>query len=111
MREVRAPKAQARVLDFGLWPADFKRLFVFTFLELSELPARITNDNGELIVRSEAMTVPTTSSDAELLRLMAAGSEDAFVTLYRRHVNRVYRFALQMSGSPSLAEDVTQEVF
>ncbi len=57
------------------------------------------------------MADPATPSDVELLQLMMAGSEDAFVTLYRRHENRVYRFALQMSGSATIAEDVTQEVF
>jgi RNA polymerase sigma-70 factor, ECF subfamily len=31
--------------------------------------------------------------------------------LYRRRQGTVYRFALQMSGSPALAEDVTQDVF
>jgi RNA polymerase sigma-70 factor (ECF subfamily) len=49
--------------------------------------------------------------DAELLRLMAAGDEDAFATLYRRRQGGVYRFALQMCGSAEIAEDVTQEVF
>jgi RNA polymerase sigma-70 factor, ECF subfamily len=57
------------------------------------------------------MTVNTTSSDDQLLRLMMAGDEDAFTTLYRRRQAGVYRFALQMSGSEALAEDVTQEVF
>lgn len=57
------------------------------------------------------MTVSTTPSDAELLRLMSAGDEDAFTTLYRRRHGGVYRFALQMSGSEAIAEDVTQEVF
>lgn len=50
-------------------------------------------------------------SDHELLRLMAAGDEEAFATLYRRHQGQVYRFALLMSGSPAQADDVTQEVF
>ncbi len=50
-------------------------------------------------------------SDEELLRLMIAGDEDAFTTLYRRRQGGVYRFALHMSGSESVAEDVTQEVF
>jgi RNA polymerase sigma-70 factor (ECF subfamily) len=50
-------------------------------------------------------------SDSELLRAMSAGEEDAFVTLYRRRQGSVYRFALQMIGCRSLAEDVTQEVF
>ena len=54
---------------------------------------------------------PTTPSDAELLRLTVAGHEDAFMALYRRHQGRVYRFAFLMSGSPAVADDVTQEVF
>jgi RNA polymerase sigma-70 factor (ECF subfamily) len=57
------------------------------------------------------MTVLTTPSDDELLRLMLAGDENAFVTLYRRRQGGIYRFALQMSGSAVIAEDVTQEVF
>ena len=57
------------------------------------------------------MTVLTTPSDNELLRLMSAGDENAFVTLYRRRHGGIYRFALQMSGSEAIAEDVVQEVF
>jgi RNA polymerase sigma-70 factor (ECF subfamily) len=50
-------------------------------------------------------------SDEELLAKMAKGDEEAFVALYRRRQAAVFRFALQMSGSPAIAEDVTQEVF
>ncbi len=50
-------------------------------------------------------------SDPELLGLARAGDEEAFVLLYRRHQGPVYRFALQTSGSESIAQDVTQEVF
>ena len=57
------------------------------------------------------MTLKTTPSDVDLLRLMTAGDEDAFAELYRRRHQGVYRFALQMSGSPAIAEDVTQETF
>lgn len=57
------------------------------------------------------MRVFTTPSDDELLRLMLAGDEGAFVTLYRRRQAGIYRFALQMSGSEAIAEDVVQEVF
>jgi RNA polymerase sigma-70 factor (ECF subfamily) len=57
------------------------------------------------------MTALTTPSDNELLRLMLAGDEGAFVTLYRRRQGGIYRFALQMCGSETIAEDVTQEVF
>jgi len=50
-------------------------------------------------------------TDAELLRLMLSGDEEAFTLLYKRRHGGVYRFALQMSGSQQLAEDVTQDVF
>ena len=42
---------------------------------------------------------------------MLAGDEEALALLYRRRQGNVYRFALQMSGSKPIAEDVTQEVF
>jgi RNA polymerase sigma-70 factor (ECF subfamily) len=57
------------------------------------------------------MSASQEQSDAELLRLMLAGDEDAFTALYRRRQGGVYRFALQMSGSEALAEDVVQETF
>jgi len=50
-------------------------------------------------------------SDNDLLRLMLAGDEEALTQLYGRRHAGVDRFALQMSGSQSIAEDVTQEVF
>src|SRR5271166_2007443 len=39
------------------------------------------------------------------------GNEDAITSLYRRRQAPVYRFALHMSGSPQVAEEVTQDVF
>src|SRR5262245_44849930 len=59
----------------------------------------------------EAMTKPMVPGDAELLRLMVAGDEQAFTTLYARYKGLGYRFALLMSGQTSVAEEVTQEVF
>jgi RNA polymerase sigma-70 factor, ECF subfamily len=53
----------------------------------------------------------STLSDDELVTLLRAGDEIAFVTLYRRRQGGIYRFALRMSGSEAIAEDVTQEVF
>ena len=74
--------------------------------------------DGELLMSATSfefyervMTLPVNSSDDELLRLMVAGDEEAFTIIYRRSHGGVYRFALHMSGCPSLAEDVTQEVF
>ena len=64
-------------------------------------------------VGSSIRTMPdyANASDGDLLRRTAAGDERAFTTLYRRHQSAVYRFALQMSGSTEIAEEVTQEVF
>ena len=57
------------------------------------------------------MNLKSDLSDGELLRSMLAGDEEALGLLYRRRQAAVYRFALQMSGSKTIAEDVTQEVF
>lgn len=57
------------------------------------------------------MTAPQAPTDDELLRRLAAGDEGAFTLLFRRWQGPIYRFGLRMSGSPAVAEDVTQEVF
>src|SRR2546425_7648077 len=57
------------------------------------------------------MTLPMTTSDLDLVRLVMTGDEDAFTMLYRRKQGGVYRFAFHMSGSEAVAEDVTQETF
>jgi RNA polymerase sigma-70 factor (ECF subfamily) len=57
------------------------------------------------------MTLVSESSDDDLLRLLVAGSEDAFTELYRRRSGAIYRFALQMGGDRTIGEEVTQEVF
>ena len=62
-------------------------------------------------LRLVRMNLKSDLSDSELLRLMLTGDEDALALLYRRRQGGIYRFALQMSGSKSIAEDVTQEVF
>lgn len=49
--------------------------------------------------------------ELELLARMKRGDEAAFVQLYRRHRDPVYRLALLYSGSTAHAADVTQEVF
>jgi len=42
---------------------------------------------------------------------MLAGDGGAFERLYQRWQSPLYRFALRMSGSETIAEDVTQDVF
>ncbi len=53
-------------------------------------------------------------TDAALLAEVAAGTsvaETAFVALYRRRRDDIYRFAFAMAKSKTFAQDVTQEVF
>src|SRR6185503_1952363 len=52
------------------------------------------------------MNLKSELNDNELLRLMLAGDEEAFALLYRRRQGGIYRFASQMSGPDSLADDV-----
>jgi RNA polymerase sigma-70 factor, ECF subfamily len=54
---------------------------------------------------------PDQLQDGELIGRVAAGDAEAFALLFRRRQGQVYRFALHMTASPSIAEDVTQEVF
>ena len=65
-------------------------------------------------VRSSA-TMPsactTSFRTATLMGRVAAGDAEAFAQLFRRRQGQVYRFALHMTASPSIAEDVTQDVF
>jgi len=50
-------------------------------------------------------------SELDLYRDALQGSGEAMSALYRRHGPLVYRFTLRMSQNPSVAEEVTQEVF
>jgi RNA polymerase sigma-70 factor (ECF subfamily) len=50
-------------------------------------------------------------SDEELYRLMRIGKQEAFAELYERREPALYRFALHMSGSATVAEEVSHEVF
>src|SRR5207302_2263067 len=76
-------------------------------------PRESTVSAGGLLSRisERRMSGSQQQSDAELLRLMLAGDEEAFTALYRRRQGGVYRFALRMRGSEALAEDVAQETF
>jgi len=81
-------------------------------LELSSLNPAIPNRcTVQFVLKNGSMAALANLRDDELLRLLTDGDEQAFATLYQRRQGAVYRFALQMSGSPAVAEEVTQEVF
>jgi DNA-directed RNA polymerase specialized sigma24 family protein len=50
-------------------------------------------------------------TDADLVRRALDGGCDAFEAIYLRYHALVYRFARSMTGSRTMADDVTQEVF
>jgi RNA polymerase sigma-70 factor (ECF subfamily) len=50
-------------------------------------------------------------TDEELYRRIKNGDRDALAELYERREPGLYRYALYTSGSRSVAEEVTQEVF
>lgn len=77
------------------------------FLELSAGKA----GRKDIGLTERGMKITTDTSDENLLRRSAVGEEQAFLELYRRRQGGVYRFALHMSGSVAVAEEVTQEVF
>ncbi len=51
------------------------------------------------------------ASDEQLVKLLQGGDKGAFEEIYFRCQRPVYRFALHMSGSTGVAEEITQEVF
>jgi len=55
--------------------------------------------------------LPADPPDAALMAAIARGDRRAFGELFRRRRSGVYRFARHMTGSPSAADDVTQDVF
>ena len=57
------------------------------------------------------MSAADQPSDDTLIAAIAGGDREAFAAFYRRRRPDVYRFAFHVSGSPALADDVTQDVF
>lgn len=57
------------------------------------------------------MSIPETHSDADLLKSALAGEERAFLELYERLKDGIFRYAFYMTNSRTAAEEVTQEVF
>jgi len=52
-----------------------------------------------------------TVTDESLLARIACGDVDAVAALFRRRQQNVFRFALHLTGSAAIADDVTQDVF
>ena len=50
-------------------------------------------------------------SSLDLVARACGGDVNAFETLYREHVGRVYGLCLRMTGQPEMAEDLVQDTF
>jgi RNA polymerase sigma-70 factor (ECF subfamily) len=66
------------------------------------------NFSGPKRNTSDALIEP---SDEELYRRMRKGDRPAFAELYERREPALYRYALHLSGSPAVAEEVAHEAF
>jgi RNA polymerase sigma-70 factor (ECF subfamily) len=62
-------------------------------------------------MHDDARTGTDDGTDAQWLAAVQAGDEDAFIALYRRRRDDVYRFAYAMAKSRTFAQDTAQEVF
>ena len=71
---------------------------------------RLKYGQNEIRFTTEVMLL-TDFTDEQLLGQALAGDEEAFTALYRRRQGPIFRFALHMSGSTQIAEEVTQDVF
>jgi RNA polymerase sigma-70 factor (ECF subfamily) len=60
---------------------------------------------------SEPQADRSAGGDAELVRRAVAGDTEAYETLYRTHVGRIYALCLRMARDRSEADDLTQETF
>jgi len=58
-----------------------------------------------------ASTNPHDVRESEAIRLACNGDPGAFERLYGSHIRRVHRMCARMTGNPSEAEDLAQEVF
>lgn len=55
--------------------------------------------------------MPDRNTDELLLAEAGAGDPAAFLQVYERHRDAVFRFAYRLSGSVELAEDITHDTF
>lgn len=61
--------------------------------------------------RTDGLKNGASLSDAQLAERLSQRDERAFLSLYDLHRGTVYRFLMYMTGSITMAEELTQEVF
>lgn len=66
---------------------------------------------GEIGPTPGSAQVDETDPDVVLMRAFCAGDEDAFVTLYRTHRDRMIAYSYRLLRDQALAEEAAQDVF
>src|SRR5579872_3468386 len=63
------------------------------------------------VASRQRQTPPMERCEADTIRLAQGGDAAAFEKIYRTHSRRVYGLCFRMTGNPTLAEDLTQDIF
>ena len=71
----------------------------------------LTNGNTLRTAALPSLADRQEEPDEALVKSLAEGDNNALQALFARHNVRVYRFALRVTGNPSTAEDIVNEVF
>ncbi|MFL5758919.1 MAG: RNA polymerase sigma factor [Thermomicrobiales bacterium] len=58
-----------------------------------------------------AVSRAATVDDGEIVHIVSRHDSEAFATLYRQHVDPIYRFCYRRLGTKEAAEDATSQVF
>ena len=74
-------------------------------------PAPVNQDLKDETVSVSRQAEPSELPDADVVRLAQQGDAAAFERLYRLHSRKVYALCLRMTGDPTEAADLTQDVF
>jgi RNA polymerase sigma-70 factor (ECF subfamily) len=80
------------------------------FWNLRPAPAEYEQPASKPVSMSEAALTQGLADEALMARIVA-GDAQALTELFKRRQGEVYRFALHMTASPQISEDVTQDVF
>jgi RNA polymerase sigma-70 factor, ECF subfamily len=82
-------------------------------VQLLDMVKADSRNFASLMVNSPTMRTigDAALADGDLVQRAIAGDRVAFLSIYQRHHDGIFRFARAMTGSIATAEDVTQEVF
>lgn len=78
---------------------------------MSQKELTLTRSNDTLAAMSSSDSTEKPLNEELTLQLIAKGDQDALMRLYGKYGKLVYSLALRIVGQPTIAEEVTQDVF